>query len=43
MDIDSHKEIISFDIIKLGKYKVVLGIPWLSKHNLEIDWKTNKI
>jgi hypothetical protein len=23
--------------------KIMLGIPWLSKHNLEINWKTNKI
>jgi hypothetical protein len=43
IDINDHEEIISFDIMKLGKYKIMLRIPWLSKHNLEIDWKTNKI
>jgi hypothetical protein len=43
IDINDHKEIINFNVIKLGKYKIVLGIPWLSKHNPEIDWKTNKI
>jgi hypothetical protein len=37
ININSYKEIINFDITKLGKYKIVLGIPWLSKHNLEID------
>ena len=35
--INNYKKLINFDITKLGKYKVVLGIPWLSKHNPEID------
>ena len=43
IDINDHKEIINFDVMKLGKYKIMLRIPWLSKHNPEIDWKTNKI
>jgi hypothetical protein len=37
IDINNHKEIINFNVMKLGKYKIMLGIPWLSKHNLEID------
>jgi hypothetical protein len=37
IDINNHKEIINFDIIKLGKYEIMLRIPWLSKYNLEID------
>jgi hypothetical protein len=37
IDINDHEEIINFDIIKLGKYKIVLRILWLSKHNPEID------
>jgi hypothetical protein len=37
IDINNHKEIINFNIMKLGKYKIVLRIPWLSKHNPEID------
>jgi hypothetical protein len=43
IDINNHKEIINFNVMKLGKYKIVLRIPWLSKHNPEINWKTNKI
>jgi hypothetical protein len=43
IDINNYKEMINFNVIKLGKYKIILRIPWLSKHNLEIDWKTNKI
>jgi hypothetical protein len=37
IDINNHKEMINFDIMKLGKYKIVLRIPWLSKHNPEIN------
>ena len=35
--INNYKELMNFDVIKLRKYEVVLGIPWLSRHNLEID------
>ena len=27
----------------LGKQKIILGFPWLHKHNLIIDWKKGKI
>jgi hypothetical protein len=43
ININDHKEIINFNVMKLGKYKIVLRILWLSKHNLKINWKTNKI
>jgi hypothetical protein len=43
IDINNHKEMINFNVMKLGKYKIMLRIPWLSKHNLEIDWKINRI
>ena len=34
---------MNFNITKLGKYKMVLRILWLSRYNLEIDQKNNKI
>jgi hypothetical protein len=37
IDINDHKEIINFNVMKLGKYKIMLRILWLSKHNLEIN------
>jgi hypothetical protein len=37
ININDYKEIINFNIIKLGKYKIILRIPWLSKHNPEIN------
>ena len=39
----SHKEQINFDVTSLKQYDVMLGIPWLRNHNLEINWKTGHI
>jgi hypothetical protein len=35
IDINDHREMINFNVMKLGKYKIMLGIPWLSKHSVE--------
>jgi hypothetical protein len=43
ININDHEEMINFNVMKLRKYEIVLRIPWLSKYNLEINWKTNKI
>ena len=32
-----------FYITGLGKQKVILGLPWLKKHNPEINWQTGKL
>ena len=32
-----------FYITGLGKQKVILGLPWLKKNNLEINWQTGKL
>jgi len=33
----NHIERIRMDIYNLGKTDVILGIPWLQAHNLEIN------
>ena len=38
-----HEERMEIDIIGGQKWKIILGIPWLAHHNLEIDWKTGEI
>jgi len=43
MVIGDHFEVINFDITGLGEYDVVLGVPWLRKHNASIDWQTGNI
>ena len=37
-----HKERMKIDVIRGQKWTVILGIPWLACHNLEIDWKTGE-
>ena len=32
-----------FYIIGLGDQKIILGLPWLKKHNPQINWKTGNI
>jgi hypothetical protein len=38
-----HVKRLNFDIIPMGWYDVVLGIPWLKNHNLAIDWKMGSL
>jgi hypothetical protein len=38
-----HVERLNFDIVPIGWYDVVLGIPWLRNHNPAIDWNMNQI
>jgi len=38
-----HIERIRMDICNLGKTEVILGMPWLVAHNLEINWETGEV
>jgi hypothetical protein len=38
-----HVEWLNFNIILMGQYDVVLGIPWLKNHNPVIDWKMGSL
>ena len=31
------------DVYNLGKTEVILGMPWLQVHNLEINWETGEV
>jgi len=31
------------DVCDLGKTEVILGMPWLATHNLEINWETGEV
>ena len=43
MRYQDHYESIKLFITKLGKRKLIIGHPWLKKHNPEIDWRTGVI
>ena len=38
-----HKKRMEIDVIGGQKWTVILGMPWLARHNPEIDWRTGKI
>ena len=38
-----HKERTLIDVMGGQKWSVILGMPWLRRHNPEIDWKTEEV
>ena len=38
-----HSERLRMDVCSLGRTKMILGMPWLTAHNLEINWETREI
>ena len=38
-----YVERMRMDVCDLGKTEVILGMPWLQAHNLEINWETRKV
>jgi len=38
-----HMERIRMDVCDLGKIEVILGMPWLTAHNPEINWETGEV
>ena len=38
-----HAEFIDLQVMKLPKYEVILGKPWLDRWNPQINWKENKM
>lgn len=40
---DDHTEMIQFHLHDSAQHPLVLGDPWLQKHNPHIDWRSGKI
>src|ERR1700712_1143737 len=43
MDISCHKELATFQVANLENHEVILGMPWLRKHNPTSDWNNKKV
>ncbi|XP_060786982.1 alpha-2-macroglobulin-like [Neoarius graeffei] len=41
--IDSHQEELSFHLIQSPEFPIVLGFPWLTRHNPHLDWGSRTI
>ena len=38
-----HVERVRMDVCELRKTDIILGMPWLAAHNLEIDWEKREV
>jgi len=38
-----YVERVRMDVCELGKTDIILGMPWLAAHNLEIDWEKGEV
>src|ERR1700712_3710412 len=43
MDVSSHRELATCQVANLQNHEVILGMPWLRKHNPTIDWNYKKV
>src|SRR5437667_3411044 len=41
--IDPYQEVLTLDITKLHSYPIMLGIPWLKRHDPWIQWSQHRI
>ena len=40
---NGHHEQAVFAVTCIGKEDLILRLPWLKKHNLEVDWTTESV
>lgn len=38
-----HSEIIRLDVADIGRHEIILGMPWLVRHNPFVDWDKHRI
>ena len=43
LQIGTYHEEITLTLIKLQSYDIILGMPWLSFHNPQIDWRSRTV
>jgi hypothetical protein len=41
--INNHEETVRLQCITIGNSSIILGLPWLRKHNPTINWKENRV
>jgi dUTP pyrophosphatase len=38
-----HSECITLDMAPIGQHNLILGLPWLALHGVQLDWRNNNI
>jgi dUTP pyrophosphatase len=41
--IGSHEEKLMLDVAPIGQHQIILGLPWLEAHDLEVTWSMGRI
>ena len=43
LTINRHLEQIPLEVAPIGRHNIILGLPWLEKHNVQVDWRNKTI
>jgi hypothetical protein len=43
MDTGDHMEWLQLDVTQIGRHEIILGMPWITKHNPTINWQTRQL
>ena len=43
LEVFNYHEVVELGVLPISGYDVLLGKPWLAKHNLTINWRTNSL
>lgn len=43
LSLGHHQEDIVLDVVDIGRHDIILGTPWLTRHNPAIDWTTHLV
>ena len=43
LQVQNHEERVNLDILSTATHDVILGLPWLRKHNPRINWKKRQL
>jgi hypothetical protein len=41
--IGAHAEKLTLDVAPIGQHQIILGLPWLEAHDLDVTWSTGRI
>ena len=43
LTVNDHSKQIPLEVAPIGRHDIILGLPWLEKHNVQIDWRDKAI
>ena len=43
LQVDDHSESVWLDVVRLPKHDIILGMPWLAKHDPHVYWRDRRL